>query len=55
MCDKKYKDKEYETHLPSCERRTRDAQVKNQTVQQNVMNSSSYANSKPSFNIKFKK
>jgi hypothetical protein len=55
MCDKKYKDKEYETHLVSCERRTREAQIKNKTAQQNVMNSSSYANSKPNLNFKFKK
>jgi hypothetical protein len=55
MCDKKLKDKEYETHLPSCERRTREAQIKNNSAQQNIMNSSSYANSKPNLNFKFKK
>ncbi len=49
MCDRKYNENAYTKHLPTCERRTREAQMNNK----GKMVTASHSN-KPNLNVRFK-
>jgi hypothetical protein len=59
MCNRRYNEGAYEKHLPTCERKAKESQFKNKgkpgTGSIMNANTSSYANSKPNFNLKFNK
>jgi hypothetical protein len=59
LCNRKYNEKAFDKHLPTCERRAKEAQFKNKgktgTGGTMTANTTSYANSKPNLNLKFNK
>ena len=57
MCTRKYNENAYSKHLPTCERRTKEAMLKNKVNVGNVKTipMSSGNSSRPNFNTKFNK
>jgi hypothetical protein len=54
MCGRKYNEQAYTRHLPTCERRTKDAMMKNK-VKVATGTTGGYIGSKPNLNTRFKK
>jgi hypothetical protein len=52
MCNRRYNEQAYSKHLPTCERRTKEAQMKGKVKQASGTNN---FGSKPNLNVKFGK
>ena len=52
MCNRKYNEQAYTKHLPTCERRSKEAQMKGKAKQSGP---TSNISSKPNLNVRFKK
>lgn len=61
MCNRKYNEQAYAKHLPTCERRTKEANLKskfkgqNSNTANNININGTYTGSKPNLNVKFGK
>lgn len=63
MCNRRYNENAYSKHLPTCERRTKEAAMKNKNKPQiggssgnsNMNNTGTTYGNKPNLNVKFGK